>query len=365
MRLLEPQFRQLRPARIGLAVVPVIGARGVEIDAADRAQPSAVGPAQHRRRERQRQRIARPGVEIEDPALDVRRLEFLSLSRLGHLARVDAEYGRRRLQAAHARTRQGGVEPQSQRVAIPRRPRDVEANRAEWRLDGIALAAEHERVDRHRQFQPAGLARAEVQPPEVERVSSEGHRCELSGAFVALGRGNDTARRRAAIISRVSAWFRTYGFADVLDNLLIGSYPLDAEDVALLQRAGVKRVLNLVEDGEYEPGERDVVIAAYAAAGIAERRVLFTDYAGLPADELEGAVSVVSGWLDQDGRTYLHCRAGWQRSPAIAAGVIAIREGIDVDEALAYVHERKPSADPLPQQREDLRRWWDEREAGD
>jgi atypical dual specificity phosphatase len=165
------------------------------------------------------------------------------------------------------------------------------------------------------------------------------------------------------MIAPVSAWFRTYGFADVLDNLLIGSYPLDAEDVALLKHAGIERVLNLVEDSEYEPGERDAVLAAYAAAGISERRVLFTDYAGLPPDEVESAVAVVSGWLEQEGRSYVHCRAGWQRSPAIAAGVIALREGIDVDQALAYVHQRKPSADPLPQQREDLRRWWDEREA--
>ena len=35
-----------------------------------------------------------------------------------------------------------------------------------------------------------------------------------------------------------------------------------------------------------------------------------------------------------------------------------MREGIDIDEALAYVQARKPTADPLPHQREDLRRWW-------
>ncbi len=163
------------------------------------------------------------------------------------------------------------------------------------------------------------------------------------------------------IIAPVSSWFRVYGFADVLDNLVVGPYPLDAEDVAMLQQAGVERVLNLVEDAEYEPGERDAVEAAYAAAGIAERRVGLTDYAGLPAGELETAVRLVSGWLDDDERTYVHCRAGWQRAPAIAAGVIALRQGIDVEEALDYVHRRKPTADPLPHQRADLRRWWEKR----
>ena len=46
----------------------------------------------------------------------------------------------------------------------------------ERRLDRIALAAEHKRVDRHLELQPAALAGAEAQPPEIERVSSEGHR---------------------------------------------------------------------------------------------------------------------------------------------------------------------------------------------
>ncbi len=87
------------------------------------------------------------------------------------------------------------------------------------------------------------------------------------------------------------------------------------------------------------------------------------DYGGLPAPALETAVREVNQWLDEGARTYVHCRAGWQRSAAVAAAVIAVRVGIDIDEALAHVQARKPSADPLPHQREDLRRWWQERDA--
>src|SRR5205814_7479389 len=47
--------------------------------------------------------------------------------------------------------------------------------------------------------------------------------------------------------------------------------------------------------------------------------------------------------------------------PTVAAGVLALRDGLDIDEALAYVRRRKPSADPLPHQRQDLHRWWDDR----
>ncbi|HTU83938.1 MAG TPA: dual specificity protein phosphatase family protein [Solirubrobacteraceae bacterium] len=147
----------------------------------------------------------------------------------------------------------------------------------------------------------------------------------------------------------------------MLDDLLVGAYPLDQDDVDALARLGVRRVLNLTEDIEYRPGERSLVGRALAAAQIEEHRLSLSDYGGLPPETLEGAVREVNAWLDEGSRTYLHCRAGWQRSAAVAAGVIALRTGRDIDEALDYVRERKPSADPLPHQREDLRRWWEER----
>ena len=85
------------------------------------------------------------------------------------------------------------------------------------------------------------------------------------------------------------------------------------------------------------------------------------DYGELPAESLESAVQTVNEWLDEGARAYLHCRAGWQRSAAVTAGVVALRAGLEIDEALDHILDRKPSADPLPQQREDLKRWWLER----
>jgi protein-tyrosine phosphatase len=162
----------------------------------------------------------------------------------------------------------------------------------------------------------------------------------------------------------MSNWFRTYGFADVIDGLVIGAYPLDEADVGLLEQMGVERVLNLVEDEEYQPGERQAVETALSNAGIEEYRLSLTDYGSLPPDELDTAVREVSSWLEEGIRTYLHCRAGWQRSAAVAAGIVAVREGMAIEDALAFVQLRKPSADPLPHQREDLRRWWEQRAPG-
>jgi predicted protein tyrosine phosphatase len=156
----------------------------------------------------------------------------------------------------------------------------------------------------------------------------------------------------------MSDWFRAYGFAEVHQGLLIGAYPLDADDVETLARMSVGRVLNLVEDEEYEPGVRPVIEAALADAGIEEHRMRLTDFGRLPPDLLEQAVQEVASWLDQGVLGYVHCRAGWQRSAAVAAGAVALHDGIGIEEALAYVQQRKPSADPLPHQRDDLLAWW-------
>lgn len=162
----------------------------------------------------------------------------------------------------------------------------------------------------------------------------------------------------------MSNWFEAYGFADVHDDLIVGAYPLDTDDVRTIQRLGVRRILNLVEDREYGPGEREEVEQALAEAGIEETRLKLPDYGHLPPEALEAAVSEVSGWLRDGQFAYLHCRAGWQRSAAVAAGVIAVTDGIEIEEALAQVRRRKPSANPLPHQHEELLGWWRQRSAG-
>src|ERR1700753_3742691 len=95
----------------------------------------------------------------------------------------------------------------------------------------------------------------------------------------------------------VSNWFRSYGFADVFNELLIGAYPLDVEDVKVLSTLGVRRILNLVEEADYRPGERAAVEQALTEAGITEYRLRLTDYGGLPPEVLDEAVREVSVWL--------------------------------------------------------------------
>ena len=161
----------------------------------------------------------------------------------------------------------------------------------------------------------------------------------------------------------MSTWFASYSCSEVHPDLLVGAYPLDGADVATLRRLGVQRVLNLVEDSEYQPGDREALAAGYAQAQITERRLSLVDFGRLPADRIEEAVTIIVDSVRADQRTYVHCRAGRQRSAAIAAGAVSVLEGIPIDEALAVVRRRRPAANPLPHQRADLTEWWQQRGA--
>ncbi|MDP2711408.1 MAG: dual specificity protein phosphatase [Solirubrobacteraceae bacterium] len=156
----------------------------------------------------------------------------------------------------------------------------------------------------------------------------------------------------------MSDWFEHFGFGQVGDELFIGAYPQDADDVAELTRLGVSRVFNLVQDVEYHAGGRDACTAALAAAGIVEERVEVVDFGNLLPGHIEHAARSVQAWLREGERVYLHCRAGMQRSATVAAAIVALEENVEPVEALQRVRERNPRANPLEHQRQDLLRWW-------
>jgi phosphoglycolate phosphatase-like HAD superfamily hydrolase len=77
-----------------------------------------------------------------------------------------------------------------------------------------------------------------------------------------------------------------------------------------------------------------------------------------PAAQIEDAAQAVVRWLDEGERVYVHCRAGWQRSATVVAAIVALREDINIAQALQVLRERKPTANPLMHQRADLLDWW-------
>ena len=130
-----------------------------------------------------------------------------------------------------------------------------------------------------------------------------------------------------------------------------------------LERLGVRRILNLVEDREYEPGERAEVELALAPPE-SRRRASSSPTTDTSRPSARGGRHRGQRLAAGRRARYVHCRAGWQRSAAVAAGVVAVTDGIEIEDALDQVRRRKPSANPLPHQREELLDWWHERAAG-
>jgi atypical dual specificity phosphatase len=163
----------------------------------------------------------------------------------------------------------------------------------------------------------------------------------------------------------VSDWFVKFGLAAVDPDrrLFIGAIPTDHGDVDALSERGVEVVVNLCEDSEYPAGARIDVEAALARAGIGERRLPFTDHGSLGLPQLDAAIGEVMQQLDTGRRVYLHCRAGRQRSTAVATGALAVREGVSLKDALTVIQERKPDALPLEHQWLDLEDWYRQRAA--
>jgi predicted protein tyrosine phosphatase len=156
----------------------------------------------------------------------------------------------------------------------------------------------------------------------------------------------------------VSEWFQSYGFAEVFPELMIGAYPLDTADVDELAANGVRNVLNLAEEAEYDGAQRAEVTAALARRELTEVRLSIIDFGHLPADGLDQAVATVVGWMDECVPSYVHCRAGWQRSASVAAGAVAVFNDVDISTALDWVRSHKSRANPLAHQRADLLDWW-------
>src|SRR5947209_1391442 len=116
-RLLEAKLRELCPSWIRLRLVEVIASSDVEVLATDGAKAGAVDPAEQASRQRQRERVACPAMKVQLVALDVWRGQLFLVSRLGDLAGVDREDGRRLLETAHARSGQRRLEPEPKRIS--------------------------------------------------------------------------------------------------------------------------------------------------------------------------------------------------------------------------------------------------------
>jgi protein-tyrosine phosphatase len=128
------------------------------------------------------------------------------------------------------------------------------------------------------------------------------------------------------------------------DKLWIGTF-VRPEDVPILQRMGVTTVLNLQSDKDLEVYNIPIkkLLKAYDQAEIELRRVATPDFdqnamtANLDRIVAELDEALVPRWA----KAYLHCTAGVNRSPTVAAAFLIRAKGFSAQEAYDFVTGRR------------------------
>lgn len=136
-------------------------------------------------------------------------------------------------------------------------------------------------------------------------------------------------------------------------RLWVGSYVREG-DIFHLQQFGITTVISLQSDEDFASygisGEK--LSRAFESAGIHFRRLPILDFdrealaRGLSEAVVELAAEVAKPWT----RVYLHCTAGINRAPTVAAAYLIRSRGLSAAVAVAYLTSRRhcsPSLDIL------------------
>jgi atypical dual specificity phosphatase len=130
----------------------------------------------------------------------------------------------------------------------------------------------------------------------------------------------------------------------------LGSRPYAFQREAVAQ-LGVRMVIAL-----HEP-EKDEA-EAWQACGVRLVTVPTRDWVEIPIAIFDRVVELISSCLDSDTPVLLHCLAGLNRAPTVAAAALCHIRGMSVDKALATVKRARSAAKPTPEQEVSLRVWF-------
>jgi hypothetical protein len=125
--------------------------------------------------------------------------------------------------------------------------------------------------------------------------------------------------------------------ADPINEHIWCGATLDREDFPLLGTLGINCVINLETYLRYSP-------RSLASAGIGFVSIPVADIdQALPEKFIDAGVAAIEEVISGGGNVYVHCTAGWQRSPALVACYL-VYAGLPAERALALVKQRRPVA---------------------
>jgi protein-tyrosine phosphatase len=128
------------------------------------------------------------------------------------------------------------------------------------------------------------------------------------------------------------------------ERLWVGSF-IRPEEVSLLKLMRITTILNLQSDADLIACDVSIkkIIKACALAGIELRRIPIPDFdrSALSAQLPEAVEGLVEALASRETRVYLHCTAGINRGPTLAAAYLIKNRGLSAEEAYDYVIARR------------------------
>uniref|UniRef100_A0A7S1LEL6 protein-tyrosine-phosphatase n=1 Tax=Neobodo designis TaxID=312471 RepID=A0A7S1LEL6_NEODS len=119
----------------------------------------------------------------------------------------------------------------------------------------------------------------------------------------------------------------------IREHLFIGSWR-DIEEPETLRAAGITHVLNVAK--EVDPAHHD------GLEGFCSMHIpLVDEHRENIVQHLECACTFIEAARNEGGRVLVHCRRGISRSPAIVVGYLMRQDGLEFDEAVSFVKQRR------------------------
>ncbi|MFN8523826.1 MAG: dual specificity protein phosphatase [Chloroflexota bacterium] len=129
----------------------------------------------------------------------------------------------------------------------------------------------------------------------------------------------------------------------------VGSRPT-ARQRSAIAALGIQAVVTLCEA---DPRERE----DWHGLGVTQVHVPTPDWSPIPPRCFDAATEALERCLDQGTPVLLHCFAGVNRAPTLAAATLVIRRGVSVAEAISAVRAARRQSDPTPEQIASLHAW--------
>lgn len=139
---------------------------------------------------------------------------------------------------------------------------------------------------------------------------------------------------------QISHHFIVLDFNAITDFLYVGTCPQNATDVQQLGNFSIDVVLNLQSDQDLDRLgiQWQQLAQLYDEVAIEHCRLPLTDFDENDISNLlPYAVSQLAAFLSAQKKTYLHCTAGRERSPTVAAGWLAIHGGLSLSDSIEHV----------------------------